>query len=92
MQHHIEPSKPNQAAVAVPLQTADDIPDSEMNGLSLSTAPPVPAPPIDGMDKGMNGPDVNHASSQPFDWNSLQSSVHMSQHVLPSDVNTGAAD
>ncbi|KAL0390613.1 UNVERIFIED_CONTAM: AT-hook motif nuclear-localized protein 6 [Sesamum calycinum] len=93
VQHHIEPSKPNQVAVAVSLQTANGtFPDSEMNGLSLSTAPPVPAPPVDGMDKGMNGPDVNHASPQPFDWNSLQSSAHMSQHVLPSDVNTGAAD
>ncbi|KAL0418286.1 UNVERIFIED_CONTAM: AT-hook motif nuclear-localized protein 3 [Sesamum radiatum] len=93
VQHHIEPSKPNQAAGAVSLQTANGtFPDSEMNGLSLSTAPPVPAPPVDGMDKGMNGPDVNHASPQPFDWNSLQSSAHMSQHVLPSDVNTGAAD
>ncbi|KAL0370150.1 UNVERIFIED_CONTAM: AT-hook motif nuclear-localized protein 11 [Sesamum angustifolium] len=93
VQHHIEPSKPNQAAVAVSLQTANGtFPDSEMNGLSLSTAPLVPAPPVDGMDKGMNGPDVNHASPQPFDWNSLQSSAHMSQHVLPSDVNTGAAD
>ncbi|KAK4396773.1 AT-hook motif nuclear-localized protein 6 [Sesamum angolense] len=90
VQHHIEP---NQAAVAVSLQTANGtFPDSEMNGLSLSTAPPVPAPPVNGMDKGMNGPDVNHASPQPFDWNSLQSSAHMSQHVLPSDVNTGAAD
>ncbi|KAL0436986.1 UNVERIFIED_CONTAM: AT-hook motif nuclear-localized protein 3 [Sesamum radiatum] len=93
VQHHIEPSKPNQAAVAVPLQTANGtFPDSEMNGLSLSTAPPVPAPPVDGMDKGMNGPDINHVSPQPFDWNSLQSSAHMSQHVLPSDVNTEAAD
>ncbi|KAK4441255.1 AT-hook motif nuclear-localized protein 1 [Sesamum alatum] len=93
VRHHIEPSKPNQAAVAVPLQTANGtFSDSEMNSLSLSTAPPLPAPPVDGMDKAMNGPDVNHASPQPFDWNSLQSSAHMSQHVISSDVNTGAAD
>ncbi|KAI3461335.1 hypothetical protein Pfo_017998 [Paulownia fortunei] len=88
--HCIEPSKPNKGAVAVPLQTANGkLPDAEVN--DLATVSPVPAPPVDGEDKVMNDPAVNHASPEPFDWNTLQSSSCMSQQVI-SSFNTGVAD
>lgn len=95
VRHFIDPSKPKKEALAAsssshavngrPQGTHDEI-----NRLTIVSH--VTAPTLDGVDQVTSEPDANQASSQPFNWNTLQPcSTNMSQHLI-SDVNTDNTD
>ncbi|CAA2999549.1 AT-hook motif nuclear-localized 9-like [Olea europaea subsp. europaea] len=82
----VEPPRPNNGVAATTLPMENKLFVSEEN---LITTTPAMAPTIDAADNIINGPDPNHTSIQPFDWNSTRPSELASEHVT-SNVDAGS--